>query len=266
MNLKELNRQERFDYLRANEKALKAEKMASIKHTTGYSSYSECKITSEKAAGEDDADNLTIDIAANTCMYIDDQYDALAVGGATKSINENLGRGMIYFLKNHGRRTDDIVGDVLDASYKRLKLSDFNIQSEKDIDVLVVKGCARRRRDEKTFNLYKDRMIKQHSIGIQYVKLQLAINDPTDTEHYKTWTATYDQIVNKEVADELGFYWYVTEFKFYEVSAVLWGSNDLTPVIEPSKDTQPDSRKESTITKEELQELLNKQLTWTKKN
>ena len=261
MNLKELSKKERFEYLRQNEKALKAEKMAAIKHTTGYSSYSEAKMTAEKSASEDDADNMTIDIAANTCMYIDDQYDALAVGAATKSINENLSRGMIYFLKNHGRRTDDIVGDVLDASYQKVNIND------KQVDVLVVKGCARRRRDEKTYELYKDRMIKQHSIGIQYVKLALAINDPTDPEHYKTWQATYDSIVNKDVADELGFYWHVTEFKFYEVSAVLWGSNDMTPVIEPSKDTQPDSRK-STITKEEVKELITNQFNelWKKKN
>ena len=161
MNLKELSKKERFEYLRQNEKALKAEKMAAIKHTTGYSSYSEAKMTAEKSASEDDADNMTIDIAANTCMYIDDQYDALAVGAATKSINENLSRGMIYFLKNHGRRTDDIVGDVLDASYQKVNIND------KQVDVLVVKGCARSRRDEKTYELYKDRMIKQHSIGIQ---------------------------------------------------------------------------------------------------
>lgn len=266
MNLKELSIQERFKYLRDNEKALKAEKVASIKKTTGYSSFEEVKISADKEAGENDADNLTIDIAANTCMYIDDQYDALAVGAATKSINENIGRGMIYFLKNHGRRTDDIVGDILEAGYKRVRMTING--TEKDVDALVVKGCARRRRDAKTFDLYKDRLIKQHSVGIQYVKLSLAINDPTDTEHYKTWTATYDQILNKEVADELGFYWYVTEFKFYEVSAVLWGSNDLTPVIEPLESTREDSRKDSTITKEELQNLLNKQLTdlWKKTN
>lgn len=266
MNLKELSKKERFDYLRKNEKALKAEKMASIKQTTGYSSFQEVKISTEKSAGENDEDNLTLDIAANTCMYIDDQFDALAVGGATKSINENLSRGMIYFLKNHGRRTDDIVGDVLEATYKKVRMTIGGM--EKDVDALVVKGCARRRRDEKTFELYKDRLIKQHSIGIQYVKLSLAINDPLDTEHYKTWQATYDQILNKDVADELGFYWYVTEFKFYEVSAVLWGSNDLTPVIEPLQSTQENSRKESTIDKEELKELFNNQLSdlWKKKN
>ena len=80
------------------------------------------------------------------------------------------------------------------------------------------------------------------------VDIELAVDDPTNAQGYKTWQAHYDEIINKDVADRYGFFFYVSEFKLFELSAVLWGSNDLTGIIEPGKTTHEDSRK-STIDK-----------------
>ena len=70
----------------------------------------------------------------------------------------------------------------------------------------------------------------------------------------------YDSIINKEKIDKSGYFWYVTEIKLFEISAVLFGSNELTPTVatqkeveQPSEDTiqQIDEKKPSEDTSEE---------------
>jgi hypothetical protein len=46
------------------------------------------------------------------------------------------------------------------------------------------------------------------------------------------WNKYYKDIINKEFVDEYGFFWVVNEIKLLEVSAVLFGANELTPTLE----------------------------------
>jgi hypothetical protein len=103
---------------------------------------------------------------------------------------------------------------------------------------------------------------------MRYVKIDLAINSESeyDKEEKEIWDKYYQVVANKEVADERGFFWVVSEAKIIEGSAVVMGSNSATPTIsvenkteadtitsekqEPSNDTQKQN--------ELLKELLNK--------
>src|SRR6056297_1642729 len=69
--------------------------------------------------------------------------------------------------------------------------------------------------NEKVYELYKDDSINQHSIGLQYVNIELAINDPDMKEEYAVWEKFYNQIINKEEAEKEGFFWAVRESKIY---------------------------------------------------
>jgi len=112
------------------------------------------------------------------------------------------------------------------------------------------------------FNAYKSNKINQHSVGMQYVKIDLAINDESSETEYKVWSDNIDSLGNKEKAIEKGYFWLVREAKLIEISAVLAGSNELTPTMqednaeadkitseinEPSNDTQPQTRRKSII-------------------
>ena len=46
------------------------------------------------------------------------------------------------------------------------------------------------------------------------------------------WDKYYPMVANKELADQKGFFWAVTEAKVIEGSAVVKGSNECTPVME----------------------------------
>ena len=86
---------------------------------------------------------------------------------------------------------------------------------------------------------------------MQYVNIDLSVNDYDSEEEYKVWSEVYPKLANKEVADEMGYFWAVRELKLVnEGSMVLFGSNSATPIDtqteaanstsnnEPSKDTQ----------------------------
>jgi len=98
-------------------------------------------------------------------------------------------------------------------------------------EALMFKFEPMRNWNEKVYELYKDDSINQHSIGLQYVNIELAINDPDMKEEYAVWEKFYNQIINKEEAEKEGFFWAVRESKIYENSAVLWGANKMTPVL-----------------------------------
>ncbi len=99
--------------------------------------------------------------------------------------------------------------------------------------------------------------------GLQYVKIDLAINDPDAITEFETWNKYIDTIINKDMVREQGFFWAVKEIKLLENSAVLFGANELTPTLEvgtknidepeqstqkaePLKDTQEDNLKNIT--------------------
>ena len=91
------------------------------------------------------------------------------------------------------------------------------------------------------FEQYAKGYVKEHSAGLRYVQLELAINSEAewDKEEKAIWDKYYPLIANKEAADELGYFWAVIEQKIIEGSAVVRGSNFATPTlsVEPVQDT-----------------------------
>lgn len=50
-----------------------------------------------------------------------------------------------------------------------------------------------------------------------------------------------NQLLNPEKAEQKGYFWLVKEIRLFEVSAVMFGANSLTPTLSvsvPSEDTQ----------------------------
>jgi hypothetical protein len=57
-------------------------------------------------------------------------------------------------------------------------------------------------------------------------------NEAMYSNEKASWDKYYPMVANKEVADQKGFFWAVTEAKVIEGSAVVKGSNECTPVME----------------------------------
>lgn len=132
-----------------------------------------------------------------------------------------------------------------------------------DTEVLIFDAEIDKERNEFMFNQYQKGYVKEHSVGMRYVKLELAINSESkwDEEEKAVWDKYINEIVNKEVAENQGYFWAVTEAKVVEGSAVVKGSNFATPTIsiEAVKDNTSNEEAAKALQNEKLlKQLLNK--------
>ena len=111
-------------------------------------------------------------------------------------------------------------------------LRELGLDMDGTTESIIYVGDVKKEYNAKIFDKYKKGRIKQHSIGLHYVKLDLAINDEDWGKEKDFWDKYYPQVINKEVTDERGYFWVVGEYKLIENSAVLFGSNVLTPTLD----------------------------------
>lgn len=207
------------------------------------------------------AEEVEVDVIANMAGWCDSYMDVLIPDCWLKTINEKgaSNKQLIYHLKNHWSDTDSIIGGNVRMSSKYIDLAQFNIESDlTQGQALIGSSIVKKKYDAKCYNLYLDDEIKQHSIGLRYIKIALCMN--SDEEEYtyekENWDKYYKYVINKDKVDGRGYFWAVTEIKLLEYSAVLYGANELTTVqgtgkSEPSKDTQQEPSKD-TSEKDEL--------------
>lgn len=250
------DRKERFKFLIENKGALVEQKKAEIKHAMPISSNltKNGKITKSEPIDLTNKDKIEVKVVGNLSMYMDSHRDVQGDKCWDKSLQESQSK--FYHTKNHSYKVDDEVGSVKSVYMTTLNLKDLGLNTSiKTGQGLVMESDVYKALDSKVFTQYGLGLIKQHSVGMLYVKLELAINDKDEEEEFKVWTKYIDKIINKEVAEKYGYFWYVAESKLVEISAVTRGSNDMTPTLdvktepstdtsklEPSKDTQKQSK------------------------
>lgn len=241
---------ETFDYLRANKKKLIAEKcLKPIKHDSNYGVHKVAvsKSHAQKANAplpveEIEDGEIQVSLIGNTYNWCDSQMDVLFAGCATKTAKESgpKGKDLIYHLKDHDTCTDDRIGYIQDIYEKDFSLQELGLNMIGNTTCLVFDSLVKETLAEKLYIQYVDKKVKQHSIGLQYVKIFMCINDPNDSEHFANWNKYFQFVINKEVITSVGYFWAVTEIKLYEVSAVLWGANEITPTLEEKeKEIEP---------------------------
>ena len=244
---------ELFSYLRKNCNKIIAEKKSfpikSDNFEFGYSVAKQIiKTFGQKAANTEEAETpqevegeLNVDVVANVSGWCDSYMDVMIKDNWNKSINDigASGQKIMYHLKNHDYSTDAIIAKDASIYAKMLDLSMFNITSDiKKAQALMMTSTLVEEYDPKCFMLYRDKQIKQHSIGLQYVKIYLCMDseEAEDSQYKDNWDKYYPQVINKDKADSRGFFWAVVEAKILEVSAVLYGANELTPVESMNSD------------------------------
>lgn len=196
------------------------------------------QITISKAAGSSDNPNeIEVVIIGNTFKFCDSHMDVLGPGCADKTIRE---RGIsIKHLKDHLHTIGGKIGKTLDVFTDLVSVSEFGIVSDvKTTESLFMRSLVKKVLDAKSFELYKEEEIDQHSIGMQYVNLELAVNNEEFKDEFEIWQKRIGDVINKEFVENRGFFWWVSEIKLFEISAVLFGANELTPTVSTGKSTQ----------------------------
>lgn len=186
----------------------------------------------------ENVDVLRVKVVANTANWIDSHKDMILPGAANKSITER--KGIIPFLHDHEHKLDAEIADVIDIYPQQMSLRELGLKMGGTTESIIFIGDVRREYNEKVFEKYKAGRIKQHSIGLQYISLDLAVNDEDWGKEKDFWDKYYPQVINKDVADQDGYFWVINEYRLIENSAVLFGSNVLTPTLDNNmKDIGP---------------------------
>lgn len=228
-------KKELFKFLKDNRKSIEAQKKAQLKKADGvsYISVLQKKAVRKAETEEINDDELKVKVVINTTNLMDSHMDVHLAGIWKKSLQENKA---ILFLQEHQMAFNKIIadGDELEAYTQSFSWKDLGYDFEGNTEALVFDATIKRERNPEMFKQYLNKWVKEHSVGMRYVKLILAIN--SDEKYYaaekEAWDKYYPEIANKEAADESGYFWAVKEAKVVEGSAVPKGSNYATPTLE----------------------------------
>ena len=201
----------------------------------------------------------------NTTLYLDSHNDLHLNGIWDKSAMEQNGK--TYYIINHDLAIGKVISYPQDVEImvKDMAWTELGQNIAGRTQALIFKAKLTENSNQDAYKAIKSGAPIQNSIRMVYVDLDLAVNskDPDFMPEKKIWDTHYPAIANKDQADNVGYFWAVSEAKIYkEGSAVLFGSNDATPVltaepknIGPSQDTQ-DRAADRTRVKAELKNLL----------
>jgi len=171
-------------------------------------------------------------LVINTTNLMDSHKDVHIPGLWNKSLKENK---RIKHKQEHGHRFKDVIADKEDlkAFTKEYEWKELGYDVEGKTEALVFDSTIREKRNPEMYNEYKNGNVDNHSVGMQYVKMLMAMNsDKEEHAQYKiNWDKYYPEVINKDEADRSGYFWPILEAKAREGSAVPDGSNHITPTL-----------------------------------
>ena len=200
----------------------------------------------DKADGASQPDSIKVRAIINTTNVMDSHGDVHLPKLWNKSIKENR---FIKHIQEHEMSFKSIIADKDDLRVftKEYDWKELGVNAEGKTHALVFDSTIKQSRNAYMYNQYKDGNVDNHSVGMQYVSIKMAMNsDNEDHAQYKAeWEKHYDSILNKADLDRKGYFWAVYEAKVREGSAVPLGSNYITPTLSRTKDTQGEGEEEA---------------------
>lgn len=232
---------EQLKWLHDNREEIKAQRQAMIKEADGFSFMSfAIDEKGERLKADEipmEATKLKIRAIINTTGLFDSHKDVHIPGIWKKSLSESK---IFYLVNQHAFNYDGILSDDVKASminYSWAELGFKSIEGETqalvfdailDLDSPYIKDSPENR---KVYNLYKAGKVRNHSVQMRYVKDFFCINSDSYPDEKENWDKYYKYVANKEEVDNYNYFFAVTEAKIIEGSAVVRGSNWVTPTL-----------------------------------
>lgn len=228
--------EEGIKFLKENKETVIAQKRAVIKYTDAFSfmpSFEVEEKTADKAESTEQTapSKLKLKLVINTCNILDSHGDVHISGIWNKTVKENKN---LLLLQEHKVSFSNIISDNVKAKIEVMNWSDLGLNAKGSTEALVFNVVAEKERNPYMFEQYKKGFVKQHSVGMYYIKMFLCYNSDQDwaKEEKENWDKYIDSVINKKDAESKGYFWAVTEAKAIEGSAVVFGSNPITPTLE----------------------------------
>lgn len=237
----DLKGKELFKFLKENKSALIAQKKYEIKKADAITLANRFvnkkgEVVKGNNPVTEDVNVLNTSLVINTTNWLDSHSDVHFPGIWKKSLSENKG---LYLLQEHSMTFKGIITDNLVAFTKKVTWKSLGLDIPGSTEALIFDATISKARNEYMFGEYKQGFVKNHSVGMRYVKMDMAINDDSKwyIEEKEVWDKWIDDIANKDDAEEQGYFWAITEAKVVEGSAVPIGSNIMTPTLENNMGT-----------------------------
>lgn len=204
----------------------------------------------------EDEEFITVRAVINTTNLMDSYDDVHIPGLWTKTLKENKD---IYHDQEHKSTFESTISDYKDlkAYVQTMTWKELGQKWEGTTQAFIFESIVREERNEFMFEQYKKGYVRNHSVGMQYVKIALAVNDKDYKTEYSVWQKYIDTIANKDEVEAQGYFFAVTEAKAIEGSAVKRGANWVTPTLdnnlsEPPEGTHKAEPEQSTLTQEQI--------------
>lgn len=172
----------------------------------------------------------TVLCVINTTNWLDSHGDVHIPGIWKKCLKETKA---FTHLQEHKMQFLFIISDEAKGYTEKVAWKDLGYEAMGTTEALIF-ASPLTGRNEYMEDQYRKGYVKNHSVGMRYVTLKFCVNRPEDDyykEEYANWTQYIDQVINREAAEDQGFFWAVLEAKIIEGSAVPVGSNIITPTI-----------------------------------
>ncbi|MEI2271822.1 hypothetical protein OHD16_06675 [Sphingobacterium sp. ML3W] len=237
-------KKEMFKALKEQKEHIVALKKAAIKFTDpiGYA-------IRESISTKEDNGVKTVGIGdyvfpvINTTNFLDSHSDVHIDGIWDVSIKDQ--KGKIYYIINHDLELGKVIafpGNV-EAYVKTLEWSELGQPYSGKTQALIFKTKLTESANKDALNAIVNREPLENSVRMRYISMTLCIDDSSDEfkQEYENFYKYLAIIANKDKALEQGYFWAITEAAIHkEGSAVLFGSNEATPILytDPSDDSQ----------------------------
>lgn len=177
----------------------------------------------------EEAGSLKRTIVANTYNWMDAHDDVLVNNSAAKTIKERGANAP--HLHDHIFELGAKVGNPIRYFEQEITWKELGLDMPGTTMSLFLESEILKEYNALVYKEYLKNRINQHSIGLRYVKLELAVDDEDYEDEYKVWKAYIDKIGNKDKVMEQGYFFAILEVELIETSAVLLGANELTPTM-----------------------------------
>ncbi len=185
------------------------------------------------------SDIIEVKTVINSTNIIDSHLDLHMKDIWNKTVVDNP---YSHHLKQHENKFESVISNKAKSFNEPMNFNELGLNVDFNTTANINQFTLERSKMEFMFDAYKNGDVEQHSVGMMYVSLDIAYYDEDSQKQMDYFNEMKELAVNPEVADEYGYIWVVHEAKKREGSAVVFGSNSVTPTLyvknyEPSNNT-----------------------------
>lgn len=191
----------------------------------------ETVVKANKPVMDNTKTELKVKVVMNTTGLLDSHGDVHIKDIWKRTLSQSNTK---IHLQEHKKEFDKVIDYKANAYVSTLSWKTLGMNYDGSTQALIFDSTVRQSQNDEMFKTYMNGNVTNHSVGMQYVDTRYCINSKEDwaKDYKENWDKYYPMVANKEDADARGYFNAVLEAKLVEGSAVLFGSNPVTPTLD----------------------------------